>query len=66
MRQVMRCWTLVTAAMHIDDYPQGCGSVMFGHTFSNLLAFLSVARTTASSDRCFKPVVTSRLGASAT
>jgi hypothetical protein len=30
-------------------------------TFSNLLAFLSVARTRASSDRCLRPVTTSRL-----
>jgi hypothetical protein len=27
------------------------------HTFSNLDAFLSVARTRASSDRCFRPLV---------
>lgn len=30
-------------------------------TFSNLLAFLSLARTRASADRCFRPETTSRV-----
>jgi hypothetical protein len=38
-------------------YNKACCAAQLLHTFSNLDAFLSAARTRASSDRCFRPLV---------